>query len=382
MEIDYIRFIEDPDFVYVPVEDRPIEILNGDAENSTVTFYSANATIKRIEDPFNKENHVWSVDSKAGKQWTYFRHAARYKENTTYKIDFDIKLVGNNLDDPNIKETSYCVNVRYADKGAHNDFDHVVAQNSRISILDGWVHCSAEYKTGKVDSNEKAEFTIYVNPAAEAGFDYYIDNVAVREVGGEGWQDVEIKKNENTEGSIVLPEIKEPEVVVPVLKGVITENGTADESNVINAISDNADISIVEDPDKPGNKVFLVNPKEGKRWTYFRYPYAEMQNGVTYTISFDIKYAGNNGKDEGVTGSTFSANFVYADEGAHLGENHACPSVGFSKADGWVHHEYTHKVENMQNTEKSQFAVYANPVGELGINYYIDNFVVEVIAVD
>ena len=381
MEIDYIRFIEDPDFVYVPVEDRPIEILNGDAENSTVTFYSANATIKRIEDPFNKENHVWSVDSKAGKQWTYFRHAARYKENTTYKIDFDIKLVGNNLDDPNIKETSYCVNIRYADKGALNDFDHVVSQNARISILDGWVHCSAEYKTGKVDSNEKAEFTIYVNPAAEAGFDYYIDNLAVREVGGEGWQDVEIKKNENTEGSIVLPEAKPVEKLPPVKKGVITVNGTADESDFIGARSDNADITIVADPDDANNKVFLVTPHEGKKWTYFRYQTDPVRVGVEYRISYDFKYAGNNANNAEIEGSTFHTNVVYKHPDALNGFDHPVTHTKFTPGDGWMHCETVHIPEAVQaGIEDSQFAIYVDPVGDISVAYYVDNFTVEIIG--
>ena len=96
IEIDYIRFIEDPDFVYVPIEERPIEIINGDAEGDMNPYHSGNATIRRVTDPDNKENHVWFVETASGKQWTYIRHTTRFKPYTAYKIDYDIKLVGSN----------------------------------------------------------------------------------------------------------------------------------------------------------------------------------------------------------------------------------------------------------------------------------------------
>ncbi len=381
MEIDYIRFIADPDFKYVPVEERPFDVINGNAEETAMTFYSGNATIKRIEDPHKAGNHVWFVDANSGKQWTYFRHAARYKENATYKIDFDIKIVGNNENDLSALATSYCVNLRYSDKGALNDFDHIVVSNAKISITDGWVHCSVEYKTGKVDSIEKAEFTIYVNPVGDVGIDYYVDNIVVREVGAKYEEEAEIVINENTEGSIVLPEVKEPEVVVPVLKGVITENGTADESDVIIATSDNADISIVEDPDKPGNKVFLVSPKEGKRWTYFRYPVETIKTGVEYKISYDFKYAGNNANDDKLEGSTFHTNVVYNHPDALNGFDHPVTHAKFTTSDGWIHCETVHIPEaTLPDAKMNQFAIYADPVNDTSIAYYIDNFTVEIIG--
>ncbi|MBO4950159.1 MAG: S-layer homology domain-containing protein [Clostridia bacterium] len=187
IEIDYIRFIEDPDFVYVPIEERPIEIINGDAEGDMNPYHSGNAKIRRIVDPDNKDNHVWFVETASGKQWTYIRHTTRFKPYTAYKIDYDIKLVGSNkTGGGGPTETSFNTNFRYADKGAFNDFDHVVpsTSNSSISVSDGWKHCSATFSTGKIDNHENSEFSIYTNPNGEYGFSYYVDNIVVTEIDG------------------------------------------------------------------------------------------------------------------------------------------------------------------------------------------------------
>ena len=93
MEVDYIRFIEDPSYVYVPIEEIPMSITNGDAEDEKLNpFRSNNAKIVRIEDPDKKGNHIWHIDANDGSQYVYFRYDARYKQGATYKISFDINL--------------------------------------------------------------------------------------------------------------------------------------------------------------------------------------------------------------------------------------------------------------------------------------------------
>ncbi len=191
IEIDYIRFIEDPEFVYVPIEERPIEIINGDAEGDMNPYHSGNATIRKIVDPENKDNHVWYVETAGGKQWTYIRQTTRFQPYTTYKVEYDIRLgESNKTGGGGPTETTFNTNFRYADKGAFNDFDHVVSStsNTAISVSDGWKHCSATFTTGKIDNHENSEFSIYTNPAGEYGFSYYVDNIVVTEV-----EDYEVK---------------------------------------------------------------------------------------------------------------------------------------------------------------------------------------------
>ena len=381
MEIDYFRFIEDPEFVYVPLDERPLELLNGNAEGNVESYFSDNAKIQKIADPFKEGNHVWFVETKPGKNWTYFRHKARYKEGATYKVDFDIKLVGNNADDPSVLSSSYCVNYRFADSSAGGKIDHLTAQNTKLSIKDGWVHCSTEFTTNNIDNNDKSEFAIYVNPAGDVSFDYYIDNLVVREVGGAYEEEAEIVINENTEGSIVLPVAKpEEEVKDPVKLGVISVNGDA-EGEIVSFYSGNAEISIVEDPDKAGNKVWSVKTKgtpDYLCWTYFRFKYDDIRPGVTYKISYDIKFAGNSNNDASVNEAVFHTNVVYKEEGALNGSDHPISAQKFAKGD-WVHCEVEYIPGDVTDNEISNFAIYVDPVGDASISYYIDNYKVEIV---
>ena len=99
--VDYIRFTEDPNFVYVEPEKKEFGIVNGDAETpNQIEFYSANTKISIIEEPENKKNHVYYVEANQGNTYAYFRHAAEFEPGATYNIEFDIKLIGNNADDP------------------------------------------------------------------------------------------------------------------------------------------------------------------------------------------------------------------------------------------------------------------------------------------
>ncbi len=185
MEIDYIRFIADPDFVYIPIEERPLEIINGDAESDITSFYSENATVTIVKDPEDDNNHVWQIKAGTNTQYTYFRQSVRFKPYTAYKIEYDIKLIGSNKADGSSPDnTSFNTNFRYADKGAFNDFDHVVREtsNQALSVSDGWKHCSATFSTGKIDNHERSEFSIYLNPNEDCGFSYYVDNVVVEEL--------------------------------------------------------------------------------------------------------------------------------------------------------------------------------------------------------
>ncbi len=182
MEFDYIRFIEDPDFVYIPIEERPIEIINGDAEGTLLSFYSANATITREKDPEDENNYVWHLVPIAGKQWTYLRHNVYYKNNYKYKVEFDVKLDENNGGDETVTKTHVAANLRYTDSKLSGSYDHVVRTHT-LSLDDGWVHYSYEATVSDLVDNMNSEFTVYMNPIGNLAFGYYIDNIVVTELG-------------------------------------------------------------------------------------------------------------------------------------------------------------------------------------------------------
>ena len=187
--VDYIRFIEDPKFVYTPPVKKEFAIENGDAETpNLIAFYSNNTKISIIEDPDNKKNHVYYVESYPGNTYAYFRHAAEYEPGATYHIEFDIKLVGNNVDDPKHDNSSFCSNLRYQDKTSSGGEEHIIrpgagtSVKAEISMKDGWIHYVGTHTIANIESNKGAEFTIYVNPKDGVGFDFYLDNIVCRKL--------------------------------------------------------------------------------------------------------------------------------------------------------------------------------------------------------
>ena len=54
--------------------------------------------------------------------------------------------------------------------------------------------------------------------------------------------------------------------------------------------------------------------------------------------------------------------------------DHVVSNVRFTKADGWVHYSGTATIKGTSaDRSADQFAVFANPYGEYGVNYQIDN---------
>ena len=90
MEIDYIRFIEDPD--YVPEEDEiieeptgPITLINGDFEGEG--GFTSPERYEIIEDPDNPENHILKVmPTDDSKKWVYTMQKVRFVPGQTYKV--------------------------------------------------------------------------------------------------------------------------------------------------------------------------------------------------------------------------------------------------------------------------------------------------------
>ena len=182
MEIDYIRFI--PDENYVPTEPEPVkfEIRGGDANSNTSAFTSNNATITVVDDPENKDNKVYQVVCKGGKQWTYFRQNCTFTPGKTYTIDFDVKIAGKDADvsctDSDLSVQVIC-NMRYTD--SEGKVDHITKALT-LTVADGWQHQSLEYTVDEKSTDRgNDQFSIYANPVDDLGINYFIDNVVVTE---------------------------------------------------------------------------------------------------------------------------------------------------------------------------------------------------------
>ena len=183
MEIDYMRFIADEDYVYVAPEPEKFEIKGGDAEQGGSPFISNNGTITIVEDPDKEGNKAYLVVAKPGKQWTYFRQNCVFTPGKTYKIEFDAKVAGLGEDtkgtDPEVKAQIIC-NMRYTD--SQGKVDHIT-KALELTVADGWKHQSIEYTVdeGSMDRSND-QFSIYANPIGDLSINYYIDNVVVTEL--------------------------------------------------------------------------------------------------------------------------------------------------------------------------------------------------------
>ena len=180
MEIDYMKFVEDENYVYVDPAKAPFELKNPNADEGVQPYFSDNSTISVIEENGNK---VFLVTTKPGKQWAYFKQDVRYKPGATYKVEYDVKLLGagdvTDGSDESVK-TDIMVNARYS--VVSGSTDHVLGDVRTITVADGWQHRTVEFKVPD-DSPDRGsdQFTIYANPVGEFGANYCIDNIVITE---------------------------------------------------------------------------------------------------------------------------------------------------------------------------------------------------------
>ena len=180
MEIDYMRFVADEN--YVPEVKEPEKfgiIANGDT--GVGKFYSGNATITIANDPANESNKVFKVEAKkdGGKYWTYFRHDTEYTAGKTYYIQFDVKAIAVGDDTETPVDTNIQVNMRHYD--ANGKVDHVHG-SVKATVGGGWVHYAQEYKMPLNSARGADQFAIYANPVGEDSVSYMVDNISVTEV--------------------------------------------------------------------------------------------------------------------------------------------------------------------------------------------------------
>ena len=186
MEIDYIRLIEDPD--YVPDEEEEIEeptghitISNGDFEG--VDGFTSPERFEIVEDPDNADNHVLKIMPDGdGKKWVYATHKVRFVPGQTYKVSLDHKLASIGIDETAATGDIKCVlicNIQYS-KTSGGSKDHLVKQ---FYVTPKWTHTEFTFTVDE-DSDIRSDDTLsfYTNPYAENGVGYYLDNITIKEV--------------------------------------------------------------------------------------------------------------------------------------------------------------------------------------------------------
>ena len=160
--------------------------------------------------------------------------------------------------------------------------------------------------------------------------------------------------------------------------GYVIENGDAEESgkaSVWFSAENNAKISIIEDPDKPGNHIISVVPAtNGQVWVYCRQNVRYLP-GLTYHVEADVYPVGTANGDKDVK-THLACNAVY--KGSDGKNDHVVKQYNGLETGKWTHIDFDFKVEE-DSTDRSgdQFTFYANPIEGVGIEYRLDNITVK-----
>ncbi len=207
-EIDYLKLIANPDSLAKleqaqkdaeeyeknlrkADDGEPFYIRNADAEGAYGPEYSSGSTLVSIvDDDLRPGNKAFLVTTTAkGKSWCYFIVPTRFKPGTTYKVDFEYRLIGD-VSGGEANNIPFSVNFRYADFNADGGIvdrkDHAKGPSpqSKASTKDGWIKCSITHTVAaNSPSRSNDYFCIFTDPVERDGniynHQYMLDNFVV-----------------------------------------------------------------------------------------------------------------------------------------------------------------------------------------------------------
>ena len=202
IDIDYIRFIEDPDFdeeaearriaeeeaARLAAEEaeraRGAYITNGDAEGEEVGFTSGNGVVSIVEDPTNSKNHCYLFMPKDdGKVWLYSNHKEYWTPGKTYKVSLDAMIAshGLNTELPTSFKAALIPNIRFKDP--EKGVDHGQGGSVIAAYAGKWTHAEFEFTVPERTTDRSGdEFCIYADPIQDKGIGFYLDNITLTAV--------------------------------------------------------------------------------------------------------------------------------------------------------------------------------------------------------
>jgi len=156
-------------------------------------------------------------------------------------------------------------------------------------------------------------------------------------------------------------------------KGIIVANGDAENNYLDKTFYGAGDsVSRVKDGE---NYVWKITAPANKAWTYIRQNVTYVP-GATYKVQADIKVLGT--ANDPNAGGLICCNVVYA--GADGKTDHVVVQQKI-EAGKWTSTEFEFTVEpTSKERGKDQFTFYSNPVGDLGLSFFVDNIVVTKIS--
>ncbi len=331
MEIDYIKFIPNPDYVYVDPATLPFEIKNGDAEDTNnVAFFNPAGKVEIVEDPRNASNHVYKVTGNPGKSYGHFRQSVVFKQNHKYEYSMDICYLGNNAGIDTGKNGTMMVNFAYPDSDGKTD--HAI--NFTTINKGEWVTVTGTYIPTSITSDKGHIFAPFVNPEGDYGSVFLVDNIVVNEI----------------------PPMK-------ALSDSKTLDGKIPYSNTAK------DVSYSE----KDNAYVLTGTDDKKSWTYFLVD-TRFVSGAEYNISFEVKLLSDKA-------TSVCPNLRYTGNDGKY--DHVLSSVSLTPNGDWVKVKAKHIVGGLSSEQQqNMFSVYANPIGDTGASFMIRNIVVDAGDID
>ncbi len=345
--VDYIRVIlTDPD-ADPDAFSFPTELAEADAENAKLyTIIGDGANVSVVEDPDNKENHVYYAKaSVTGKSWTHLKFPFTFKPGATYTVEFDVKHLG----DYNGKPYS---NVLTAVNFFYNSANHTGITNQKNSIGE-WVHVSGTLSVNADYVPSPDDYlSIWCNPSPETelGCSFYVDNLKV-----------------------ALAAASDSAELAHSTKAIVENIDDNADGTSTPLYASGGTMSITEDPKDKGNKVYKMTVPGARIWNYIQ---ANMKftAGKTYKYSYDIYFL-EDGNGESVSKANTCTNFCFGEDGI-TAKNHAVTDYAKRGAsnDGWHHVEGSFTIpQNYIPSEKDYFGIYTDPSNNIGVCYLIDN---------
>ena len=186
MDIDYIRFSFDKSYVN---KLNPLGLVSGNAAGITTEsskFYSTGSTLSVVEDPgpnSNPGNQVYLVTCKPNGKYIFFRHDVMLRMGATYKVAFDIKLVGDSSGNTDVTTSVVC-DFTYSDSlNERTDGGHHFGHTKNISPSDGWVHIEKTFTVKNIDDYTGHQAGFFTDPTSSGnGASFMVDNFSIVEV--------------------------------------------------------------------------------------------------------------------------------------------------------------------------------------------------------
>ncbi len=187
MELEYLRFNEDPNYVYIDPDTLPMTIKNPDAEGEECAFVTTNANTTKVDvinDPKNADNKCYRAMSKSEgiRSFCGLQQEVRYTAGAKYTIEFDAMLYSYDYktgDDMPSFSAQLLANIKYQ---TSSGVDHVLPNRFNLYPGMGWEHFKIEF-TVSADSTTRNQdaLVFYTNPVDNLGVGFLIDNIKVTE---------------------------------------------------------------------------------------------------------------------------------------------------------------------------------------------------------